>query len=82
MDKIQELHGKVYLNNLEIMDAIRDHAAITEDMMGRFAEWVEKSGYHAFTVYDEYGRIKPSWSNVPNVYKSISELIQLFKEKL
>lgn len=86
MDKIQELHHKT----VELWDTIegvfegqsKDHATITEDMMGKFVEWKEKNGYQGFTVYDVYGRIKPSWSNVPNVYHTTSELIQLFKQTL
>lgn len=74
MDKIQELHGKVYLKDSEIMDAIRDHATITEDMMGKFAEWAEKQGY---SYYSGSGK----WRRSPEAFTT-SELINLFKQTL
>lgn len=53
MDKIQQLHfneiGAGYIPE-ESEKAAATHATITEDLMGRFAEWVGKNGYHAFTM--------------------------------
>lgn len=81
MDKIQELHGKVYLNDSEIMDAIRTHATITEDLMGRFAEWKDMQGY--IPVPDGQGGIKHiKKHSQKHIEYTTSELITMFKETL
>lgn len=84
MDKIQELHfneiGAGYIPE-ESEKAAAIHATITEDLMGRFAEWKDTQGY--IPVPDGQGGIKhiKKHSQKHEAY-TISELIQLFKATL
>lgn len=79
MDKIQELHKE--LGEKEYGNVWPEgHASITEDMMGKFAEWVDMEGW----TQENYN--KGEWMKyVGKEYlevKSTTELIQLFKETL
>ena len=75
MDKIQELHGKLFLQDQSIGEYMKDHATITEDLMRRFAEWVSKNLY----CITKSGKWK-KWSKDKPI--TTSELIQLFKQTL
>lgn len=77
MDKIYKLHKKVF-DNPEQTPA--GHASITEDMMGKFAEWMAKEnwGYDGQGAYMRNER-KPSEYRNKFVCKTTPELIQLFK---
>lgn len=74
MDKIQKAHGSVHWNITE--QQCKSHATITEDLMGRFAEWVEDYGFGRmdgkWVIYQESGGIE----------YTTADLIQLFKETL
>lgn len=74
MDKIQELHhDKVKcLTGIIKTDVLAsDHATITEDLMGRFAEWVSSSGW-------KYEAKFKGWSNERGLFVSTAELIKIF----
>ena len=77
MDKIQELHGKLFLQEQSIGEYMKSHATITEDMMGKFAEWKDRNGYNP---------VARSRKNIVYIKGdkeyTTSELIQLFKEQL
>ena len=77
MDKIQELHGKLFLHEQSIGEYMKDHATITEDLMGRFAEWV---------FINNWGYNETSWEwfylDFPLTRKTTSELITMFKATL
>lgn len=80
MDKIQELHIEV-CNTAFVrrgsMEMSVDHATITEDLMGRFAEWVDTNGW----VYMKSEKVFLN-NEGPLTPKSTSELITMFKETL
>ncbi|UXO94104.1 hypothetical protein Pan5_62 [Pseudanabaena phage Pan5] len=86
MDKIQELHRNNLTTVEEWDDHERDwnarlHATITEDMMGRFAEWKDTQGY--IPVPDGQGGIKHiKKHSQKQIEHTTSELIQLFKATL
>lgn len=73
MDKIQEQHKE--LGEKEYVNVWPEaHAAITEDMMGRFAEWAEKEGWR----YYSGSKVWLLWPEI----KTTEQLIQLFKDQL
>lgn len=77
MDKIQELHYNEIksLTGIIKTDGLTSkHAAITEDMMGRFAEWVSSEGWWFYTS-------SGMWNNSTQIVTT-PELIKLFKEQL
>lgn len=81
MDKIQELHRdevKSYSGEWSTSEQAESHAAITEDLMGRFAEWKDLEGWSYVADLCNYERIVSN--KTENV--STAELIQLFKEQL
>lgn len=77
MDKIQEIHGKLFLQEQTVGEYMKDHATITEDLMVRFAEWKDTNGW----VFMKSEKVFLN-SEGPLTPKSTSELIQLFKETL
>lgn len=72
MNKIQELHYKIWCEKLPTEPS--KHATITEDMMGRFAEWAEKEGWR----YYSGSKVWLLWPEI----KTTEQLIQLFKQTL
>lgn len=74
MDKIQELHGKLFLHEQSVGEYMKEHASITEDLMGRFAEWAEKEGWR----YYSGSKVWLLWPEI----KTTEQLIQLFKQTL
>lgn len=81
MYKIQELHGKLFLQEQSVGEYMKDHATITEDLMGRFAEWKDMQGY--IPTPDGQGGIKYiKKHSQKQIEYTTSELIQLFKETL
>lgn len=77
MDKIQELHGKLFLQEQSVGEYMKDHATITEDMMGRFAEWKDTNGW----VFMKSENVFLN-SEGPLTPVTTSELIKLFKQQL
>lgn len=79
MDKIQELHEPIVCATIkrEIdinYPATWQHATITEDMMGRFAEWIVEEGFQLL------GEL---WENIGGrKVLTTHELINLFKQTL
>lgn len=73
MDKINELHKEAATIDY-FSHQVDAHATITEDLMGRFAEWAENEGW-------SYYRGSGKWRRSPEAHTT-SELIQLFKETL
>lgn len=76
MDKILQKHYDTYIKVTGSSDQIRAHATITEDMMGRFAEWKNRE-------YWVISTIKGKWFNLTTgQIATMPELIQLFKATL
>lgn len=80
MDKIQKLHRDGIITEPNT-DWDITHASITEDLMGRFAEWKDIQGY--IPAPDGQGGIKYiKKHSQKHIEYTTSELIKLFKETL
>lgn len=77
MDKIQELHGKLFMQEQTVSAYMKAHATITEDLMGRFAEWKDVNGWIFMKSENVFLN-----NEGPLTPKSTSELITMFKETL
>ena len=80
MDKIQEMHWEVDRKKINAALATKSHATITEDMMGRFAEWVEQNFRGDNGTWYKKSDGHMSLLTIP-IYTT-SQLINLFKQQL
>ncbi len=81
MDKLTEAHLSM-LASWDVKDSICtghavDHATITREYMGRFAEWCAENGWEYFP----YKKVFLNERGLALQSKSTSELIELFEKE-